>query len=110
VDSGPHLAATRGVKSTPMLVLALLAPVLALACSETTTAAGPGQLGGVPLCDTTGAAGAGEPPTPPACVSNPADYPYPFWDPCLPLAQRLENLLSTLTIDEKLTLLNGSHP
>jgi beta-glucosidase len=97
------------VKSTSLLVLALLAPALPFACGADTTAAGPGQIGRPPVC-TTGAAGAGGPPAMPACESNPADYPYPFWDPCLPLEQRLTNLLSTLTIDEKLTLLNGSHP
>jgi beta-glucosidase len=43
-------------------------------------------------------------------VSNPADYPYPFWDPCQPLEDRITNLLSLLTPSEKLTLLTPSQP
>jgi len=99
------------VKSTPLLVLALLAPILSTACGEETSSAGPGGTGGgAPICSTTAGAGADETPAAPACMSDPADYPYPFWDPCLPLEQRLANLLSTLTIDEKLSLLNSNHP
>ena len=57
-----------------------------------------------------GAGGAGGSGTAPACVSNPGDYPYPFWDPCRPLEDRITNLLSLLTPDEKLTLLSPSQP
>jgi beta-glucosidase len=84
----------------------ILGPALVLrslsGCGEDTTA-GPG---GGPLCEAAPAAA----PAAPACESNPADYAYPFWDPCQPLDARLANLLATLTIDEKLSLLNGSHP
>jgi beta-glucosidase len=72
-------------------------------CGDETTTAGPA---GGPLCAATPAAAAPAP----ACESNPADYPYPFWDPCQPVEARLANLLATLTVDEKLSLLNGSHP
>ena len=85
---------------------ALAAAPWVLGCSDDTAAAP----GGLPLCDTGGSAATAAAPAAPACESNPADYAYPFWDPCQPLEARLANLLATLTIDEKLTLLNGSHP
>ncbi|HEX2659914.1 MAG TPA: glycoside hydrolase family 3 C-terminal domain-containing protein [Polyangia bacterium] len=42
---------------------------------------------------------------PPACMSNPADYQYPFQDPCKPLETRVTDLLSRLTNDEKVSML-----
>jgi beta-glucosidase len=105
------------VSSTPSLafVAALLAPALAIGCGDDVAAVSPGSggAGGAPLCDTAGAAGSDLPAgdgAAPTCVSNPTDYAYPFWDPCQPIEARLANLLATLTIDEKLTLLNGGHP
>ena len=96
------------MKSVPLAYPALLAPFLLLACDD----GWPSAVGGITVCPA-GASASGAPsnaPAAPACESNPADYPYPFWDPCLPLEGRLANLLATLTIDEKLTLLAGSHP
>jgi beta-glucosidase len=61
-------------------------------------AAGTGQGGG-------GATGGTGGSTPPTCTSNPADYQYPFQDPCKPLEDRVTNLLSLLTTDEKVSLL-----
>jgi len=93
-----------------------LAPALLPGCgSDDNSPAGSGGLGGGDgiVCSTgasTGTAGAAVASDTPACVSNPASYPYPFWDPCQPTEARLANLLATLTIDEKLTLLSGSHP
>jgi beta-glucosidase len=74
--------------------------------------AGAGAGGAAPVCAAAaggsgGAASAGDAP---ACQSNPSDYPYPFWDPCAPLEDRITNLLATLTVDEKETLLSASHP
>jgi beta-glucosidase len=43
------------------------------------------------------------------CQSNPADYPYPFLDPCAPLEDRITNLLSLLTLAEKQGLLAPNH-
>jgi beta-glucosidase len=98
------------VKWTPPVVLALLtSPPLALSGCGDDTAAGPRDLGIVPVCNAPGTAGAAHAPASPACESTPADYAYPFWDHCLPLEERLANLLSTLTIDEKLTLLASNH-
>ena len=82
----------------------LAASLLLTGCTSDETVAGPG---GIPLCDVSGPAATAAAP---ACESNPADFAYPFWDPCQPPEARLANLLSTLTIDEKLTLLAGSHP
>ena len=82
----------------------LAASPLLLGCRDDTAAAGPG---GFALCDTGGPAAT---PAAPACESAPGAYAYPFWDPCEPLEARLASLLATLTIEEKLTLLNGSHP
>jgi beta-glucosidase len=63
---------------------------------------------------TTGAAGAmggtGGTAMPPACTSNPADYQYPFQDPCKPLEDRVTDLLSRLTADEKVSLLYENQP
>ena len=70
------------------------------------TFAGPG---GLPLCASVAAAAATPAAAAPACESDPGAYPYPFWDPCQPLETRLADLLSVLTIDEKLSLLAGSH-
>jgi len=106
------------VKWTPRLaLLALLSvPGLTPGCGDDSPAAtgGLGGVGGTPVCP--GAAGSGGMPgsnsaaDAPACKSNPSDYPYPFWDPCQPVEARVTNLLATLTVDEKLTLLNGGHP
>ena len=64
------------------------------------------------MCDdpqaTASASGSGGGAAP--CTSNPADYPYPFWDPCGPLEDRITNLLSVLTPDEKQTLVASNHP
>ena len=57
-------------------------------------------------CPAGGAAGT----TPPACTSNPADYQFPFQDPCRPIEDRITNLLSQLTAAEKLTLMNEYQP
>ena len=54
--------------------------------------------------------GTGGTTTPPACASNPADYQYPFQDPCKPLEDRVTNLLSQLTADEKVSLLYENQP
>lgn len=40
------------------------------------------------------------------CMSNPADYEHPFKDPCKPLEERVTNLLSLLTADEKIGMLH----
>jgi len=105
------------VKSIPRAVaaLALLAPPLLFGCGNDVQIApigtgGTGGGSGPIVCDTATAAAPTETAASPACASNPADYPYPFWDPCQPLEARLSNLLSVLTIDEKLTLLNSNHP
>jgi beta-glucosidase len=39
------------------------------------------------------------------CTSNPSDYQYPFQDPCKPLQDRVTDLLSRLTADEKISML-----
>jgi len=65
-------------------------------------AAGAGQGGGAP-----GGTGGSTTPT---CTSNPADYQYPFQDPCKPLEDRVTNLLSVLTTDEKVGLLYENQP
>jgi beta-glucosidase len=98
------------VKSTPLVALALLTPLLLAlpGCGDDSPAAPPSTVA-VPICDAPGAAGAAAALASPACESNPAAYAYPFWDPCLPVEERLANLLSTLTIDEKLTLLASNH-
>jgi beta-glucosidase len=88
--------------------LAPLVPFLLPGCGDEW----PSTPGGIYVCDTAGPASSAtsaSAPAAPACESNPADYPYPFWDPCLPREERLANLLSTLTIDEKLTLLASNH-
>ena len=64
-----------------------------------TTGAG----GTTSACTTTGTGGTAAPPT---CTSNPADYTYPFQDPCRPIEDRITNLLSVLTVAEKLGLMN----
>ena len=104
------------MKSIPQAVaaLALLAPPLLFACgddlpSAPTGTGGTGGAGGPIVCDTATAAAPPDVAASPACVSNPTDYPYPFWDPCQPREARLTNLLSVLTIDEKLSLLNSNH-
>jgi beta-glucosidase len=88
----------------------------------TTGTAGTGGAGGVGtggagvggMAGTTGAAGMGMTGTggsaPPACTSNPADYQYPFQDPCKPLEDRVTDLLSRLTADEKVSLLYENQP
>ena len=96
------------MKSIPLAYPALLAPFVLLACDD----GWPAAVGGITVCpaETSAGGASSNAPAAPACESNPADYPYPFWDPCRPLEERLTNLLATLTIDEKLTLLAGSHP
>jgi beta-glucosidase len=84
----------------------VLAPALLHGCGSDSNRA-PRGLGGMPVCPTDATA---VDAAAPACTSNPSDYPYPFWDPCQPTEARLANLMATLTIDEKLTLLAGSHP
>ena len=109
------VAETGGVGPTPRLFIAtaLLAPAaLAAGCGDDTPG-GTGGLGGVGtlvVCPTRAPEPAAQIPDAPGCQSNPTDYAYPFWDPCQPIETRLANLLATLTIDEKLTLLNGGHP
>ena len=66
------------------------------------TGTGPGGAAGA---GTGGAAGGMA-----ACTSNPADYQYPFQDPCKPLEDRVTNLLSLLTADEKVSLLYENQP
>ena len=70
--------------------------------------AGGGSTGGMQTtgCPAGGAAGT----TPPACTSNPADYQFPFQDPCRPIEDRITNLLSQMTAAEKLTLMNEYQP
>ena len=69
---------------------------------------GGGSVGGMQTtgCPAGGAAGT----TPPACTSTPADYQFPFQDPCRPIEDRITNLLSQLTAAEKLTLMNEYQP
>ncbi len=43
-------------------------------------------------------------------VCDPADYPYPFRNPCLPLEERVDNLLSLLTPEEKLQWIDENQP
>ena len=70
-----------------------------------------GSAAGGGITGTAGAmGGTGGTTTPPACVSNPADYQYPFQDPCKPLEDRVTNLLSQLTADEKVSLLYENQP
>ncbi len=45
----------------------------------------------------------------PSCVGT-ATYPYPFLNPCLPLEDRVTNLLSLLTDQEKVSLLTEYQP
>jgi len=59
--------------------------------------------GSATACNTGGTGGTTAPPT---CTSNPADYQYPFQDPCKPIEDRITNLLSVLTVTEKLGLMN----
>jgi beta-glucosidase len=97
---------------------AVIAVSLLGACSAKTPgnaagAAGAGGTAGAPSCALGGASGAGGAagaPSPPACQSNPADYANPFQDPCAPLEDRITNLLSLLTSDEKQTLLLQESP
>jgi beta-glucosidase len=92
------------VKSTPQvfagLALALLAPSAA-GCGDDL----PRGASAI-VCETTAAPLRSAAAT---CTSNPGDHPYPFWDPCLPVEDRLANLLASLTIDEKLSLLSSNH-
>jgi beta-glucosidase len=61
-----------------------------------------GAAGTTATCSTTGAGGT----APPACTSNPSDYQYPFQDPCRAIEDRITNLLSLLTVQEKVGLMN----
>src|SRR6185295_4449068 len=58
---------------------------------------------GTTMCSSTGTGGTASPP---ACTSNPSDYQYPFQDPCRPIEDRITNLLSQLTVAEKVGLMN----
>jgi beta-glucosidase len=87
-------------------LLALSAPgLLLLGCGDDLPRLSAGVVG----CELDGTVRSSPLPAAPACTSNPADAPAPFWDPCLPHEERLANLLSLLTIDEKLILLNSNH-
>jgi beta-glucosidase len=87
-----------------LAALALLAPGgLVAGCGDDL----PTGAGRLVVCDTGGAPVAAA--APPACESNPGELAHPFWDPCLPLEERVADLLATLTIDEKLSLLNSNH-
>jgi len=67
------------------------------------TAGTTGAGGTASACSATGAGGTAAPPT---CTSTPSDYTYPFQDPCRPIEDRITNLLSVLTVPEKLGLMN----
>jgi len=69
-----------------------------------------GRGGGSGAGGTGAPGGMGGSSTPPACTSNPADYQYPFQDPCKPIEDRITNLLSLLTTDEKVSLLYENQP
>jgi beta-glucosidase len=73
---------------------------------------GTGGSGIAGAAGTSGAAGAmgGTGGSATACTSNPADYQYPFQDPCKPLEDRVTDLLSRLTADEKVSLLYENQP
>ena len=97
-------------------ILTLPAALLATGCSGKSAASGMGGATGaggaaVATCapDPTpsAAGGAGGQAT---CQSNPADYPYMFWNPCAPLEDRITDLLTQLTVDEKQNLLTPGAP
>jgi len=69
---------------------------------------GLGNIGGMVTtsCPNTGGAGGVTPSPPPACTSNPSDYTYRFQDPCAPIEDRITDLLTQLTSDEKLGLMS----
>jgi beta-glucosidase len=58
----------------------------------------------VPLCPATG--GTTQAAAPPACSSNPSDYQRRFQDPCVPIEERITDLLAWLTPTEKLGLMS----
>ena len=93
---------------------ALAATVLCGACSSRPPATtGVGGAGGGPAClagGASGAAGTSGAAGAPACQSDPLDYAYPFQDPCAPLEDRIGNLMSLLTIEEKQSLLLQDQP
>ena len=64
---------------------------------------GKGGTGGITLCPGTGNATAAAPP---ACTSNPSDYQYRFQDPCAPIEERIDDLLTQMTPEEKLGLMS----
>jgi beta-glucosidase len=64
---------------------------------------GTGGTGPMPLCPNTGGSTAAAPP---ACSSNPSDYTYRFQDPCVPLEERITDLLAQMTPEEKLGLMS----
>jgi beta-glucosidase len=66
---------------------------------------GIGNIGGMLTACPSSTAG-GSPAPPPACTSNPADYQYRFQDPCAPIEDRITDLLTQLTPDEKLGLMS----
>jgi len=69
---------------------------------------GLGNIGGMVTtsCPATGGTGGSTATPPPACTSNPSDYQYRFQDPCAPIEDRITDLLSQLTSDEKLGLMS----
>ena len=73
-----------------------------------TSAGTGGTSGGGGKGGTTSAGGTGGSSTT-TCVST-TTYPYPFRDPCLPLEDRVTNLLSLLTDLEKVSLLTEHQP
>jgi beta-glucosidase len=108
-----------------LLRLVLVAAPLWAACSSKTQladasgTAGAGGAGGAgaadaggttPTCALGGAGGGASVPPPPACPSDPAGYANPFQDPGQPLEDRITNLLSLLTVDEKQSLLAQNQP
>ncbi len=50
------------------------------------------------------------PPDAGTCVSDPKDFPFPFRDPCLPLEQRVTNLVGQLTDAEAVSFLSEYQP
>jgi len=98
----------------PRFKQAALVAALAAGCSS----GSPGNTSGAagtwacPLGGASGAAGAGGAAgtSPPACTSNASDYANPFQNPCAAIEDRITNLLSLLTSDEKQSLLLQEQP
>lgn len=94
--------------------LAILAALILLAGCGTGSAGRPGT-GGSPGIDASASGGAsgqldaGEADVP-AEICNPAEFPYPFRNYCLPLEERVSNLLGLLTDAEAVSLLTEYQP